>query len=279
MISETNPSELERLRIRRIVRRVVLGVIGLFGLIILLSSIGKVDVGNVGIKTRVGRVLGTVQPGLYFKAPFTDEVHEMNVQVQKEQADAGAASSDLQTVTAQIAVNYNVDPSAVIDIYSKVGTEYKTKVIDPAIQEATKAATAKYTAEELITKREEVRGNILALLKDRLAENHIIVDQVSIVHFDFSPSFNAAIEAKVTAEQNALAAKNKLEQVKYEAEQRVAAANAEAEAIRVQSNAANNEKYVALKALEVQAKAIEKWNGKLPDQMIPGSAVPFINLK
>ena len=156
-----------------------------------------------------------------------------------------------------------------------IGKEYRERIIDPALQEAVKSATALYTAEELITKRPEVKDTIKTLLVERLSQEYILVDEFSIVNFDFSPSFNQAIEAKVTAEQNALASKNKLEQVKYEAEQRIATAKGEAEAIRIQADAIQSQggaEYVNL-------KAIEKWNGVLPSYMMGNGTVPFVTIK
>lgn len=247
-------------------------------LAIVLASLGTISTGKVGIKTTLGKVTGTVQPGFYVKTPFIQQVVEMDTQIQKEQASAGAASKDLQTVNAEVAINYKIDSSKVQDLFTTIGVDYKIRVIDPAIQEVVKAVTAQYTAEELITKRPEVTDKIQAGLSQRLSVSDIIVSSVSVTNFDFSKSFNAAIEAKVTAEQNALAAKNKLEQKKYEADQVVVTAKAEAESIGLKSQAANNEKYVSLKALEVEEKAIEKWNGQLPNQMIPGQTLPFINL-
>ncbi len=137
-----------------------------------------------------------------------------------------------------------------------------------------KANTAKYTAEQLITKREDVRAGIIALLTDKMKPFGVTVDAVNITNFDFSPQFNTAIEAKVTAEQNALAAKNKLDQVQYEAQQRVAQADGEAKAIAIQAQAINSQGGASY----VQLKAIEKWDGKLPTQFIPGQSVPFLNL-
>lgn len=249
-------------------------LLGFIAFILLVSSCGTVDAGERGVRTRLGSVRGVIENGFYMKLPFIEHVKKINVQIQKEQAEAQAASSDLQTVNATVALNYNVIPENAADLYLRIGTDYKTRIIDPAIQEAVKAATAKHTAEELITKRELVRDEMKEALTVRLATDFIKVSEVSIVNFDFSPSFNQAIEAKVTAEQNALASKNKLEQVKYEAEQQVVTAQATAESQRIQSAslaAQGGEDYVNL-------KAIEKWNGVLPSQMIPGSTVPFINL-
>lgn len=241
---------------------------------VFLGSFGTIDAGYRGVRTRFGAVTGTIDSGLYFKLPLIEHVYTMNVQTQKEQVEAQAASSDLQNVSATVALNYSLMPDKAADVYKNIGVDYKSRIVDPAIQEAVKAATAKYTAEELITKRQIVRDNMRALLTARLENEHIVVTEVSIVNFDFSQSFNAAIEAKVTAEQTALAAKNKLEQVKFEAEQRVAQAKAEAEAIRIQAQAITQQggaEYVNL-------KAVEKWDGKLPQYMLGGGATPFINL-
>lgn len=249
--------------------------LGLVVVILFFTTWGTVGAGERGVKTRLSKVIGIVQPGPYFKIPFMEDVTRMDVQTQKEQADSTAASSDLQDVKTTVAVNYNVDPSKVIDLYTNVGEDYGSRIIDPAIQEVVKAVTAKYTAEELITKRTDVTDAIQSQLTTRLAVYNITVSTVSIVNFDFSPSFNQAIEAKVTAEQNALAAKNKLDQVKFEAEQTVATAQAQAESIKIQAQAINSQggaDYVAL-------QAINKWDGHYPTTMFGGNSIPLIQLK
>lgn len=261
---------MEPEQIKRIVKY---AVIGLVIVILLFGAFGTIDAGERGVKTRFGAVVGVVDQGLYFKLPFIERVITMNVQTQKEQIDAEAASKDLQTVRTTMALNYNVQADKVGEIYTKISEDYKSRIIDPAIQEAVKAATAKYTAEELVTKRPIVRDEIKTILTARLQHEDIQVTEVSIVNFDFSESFNKAIEAKVTTEQNALAAKNKLEQVKYEADQRIAQAKGEAEAIKIQAQAITQQggsDYVKL-------QWIKQWNGTLPTTML-GSNTPIIDL-
>lgn len=254
-----------------------IGLFGFVGLLVLLFILGTftvVSAGDRGIVVRVGAISRVLEPGIHMKLPLIEHVVKITVQTQKEQVETDAASQDLQTVKAIVAVNYNVSPDKVADLYRTIGTEYKARVIDPAIQEAVKAATAKYTAEQLITQRPLVKEDIKSSLSSILSPKDITVSDVSITNFDFSPSFNAAIEAKVTAEQSALQAKNLLEQKKYEAEQTVVTAKAEAEAIRIKAQAITQQggdNYV-------QLKFAEKWNGVLPTQMIPGATVPFINL-
>jgi regulator of protease activity HflC (stomatin/prohibitin superfamily) len=250
---------------RRIAQAIALLIIVVLGYAFFPFTI--INAGERGVVTRLGAYVRTVDPGINWVTPIIERVSVFDVRTQKEQTDASAASKDLQTVNAVVAVNHNVDPQKVGELYVKVGPEYKTRIIDPAVQEVVKAVTARYTAEELLTKRAIVTEEIQSLLSNRLSTNDIEVTAVSIVNFNFSPTFNAAIEAKVTAEQNALAEKNNL-----------AAAQYQAQAIRVKSEAANNEKYIQLQQLEVERAAIEKWNGVLPTQMIPNATLPFINL-
>ena len=202
---------------------------------------------------------------LHLKTPIITKAVKYNIQTQKLEAVTEASSKDLQTVTASIVVNYKYKESEVVNLYKNVGKEEKVaeKIIQPAVQEVFKSVVAKYSAEQLITERSVVSKDIEDNLNKRLEPYWIQIQLFNIVNFDFSKSFNDAIEAKVTAEQNALAEKNKLEKVKYESEQKVVAAEAQAKAIEIQAKAIQNQwgkEYV-------QLKWIEKWNWVLPTTM------------
>lgn len=211
----------------------------------------------------LGKVNSTVYTdGLHFKTPFITKSVKYNIQTQKAEWVTEASSKDLQTVMATIVVNYKFKESEVVNLYKNVGKEEKVqeKILEPAIQEVFKSVVAKFSAEQLITERSVVSKEIESALNKRLESYGVQIQSFNIVNFNFSKSFNDAIEAKVTAEQNALAEKNKLEQVKYEAEQKVVAAEAQAKAIEIQAKAIQNQggkEYVNL-------KWIEKWDGKLP---------------
>lgn len=258
-------------------KTIALIIIVLFVIILIaaLNPLIIIPAGHRGVLMNWGAVSDQVfNEGLHWRTPVMQSVAVIDVQIQKDEIKASAASKDLQDVYTVAALNYHLDPVHVNSLYQKIGLDYRARIIEPAIQEAVKAATARYTAEEAITKRAEVREDIKQLLKERLAREHLILDELSIKDFNFSANFNKAIEAKVTAEQEALEARNVLEKVKFQAEQRVAQAKAEAEAIRIQAESIakqGGESYVRL-------KAIEKWDGKLPVQMIPAGAVPFIDL-
>lgn len=259
-----------------IIKIVSLVVLGIAVLVTLFGSFTLVGAGERGVLLTLGKVEDKIlTEGFNLKIPFIQSVKKLDVKTKKEEIDATAASKDLQTVTARIALNYHLRPDTVNKLWQTIGRDYNERIIAPSIQEAVKSATAKYTAEELITKRPNVKEDIKNILLERLQEENIIVDEFSIIDFNFSKSFNDAIEAKVTAEQNALAAKNKLEQIKYEAEQRIVTAKGEAEAIKIQAEAIQTQGGAAY----VQLKALEKWNGILPTYMMGGQSVPFINIK
>lgn len=255
----------------------LVGGVVIIALLLILNPFTVIDPGEGAVVTRLGAISRTLTPGTHLKQPLFEHVIKYDVQVQKDETEATAASSDLQTVNAVIAVNYQIDSSSLADTYTRIGREdvIKPKVIDPAVQEVVKASTAKYKADELITKRAEVTDAIKVALAERLRPYNILVQNVSVVNFDFSDSFNQAIEKKVTAEQDALAAKNKLEQVKYESEQTIVAAQGVAEAQRIKAAALQSQGGRALVDLTIA----EKWNGVLPTTMVPGSSIPFINVK
>lgn len=258
--------------------KIAIGVVALVVVIvvgILIWPFAQVGAGERGVVTKLGAYEREMGPGLNWRTPLVEHVVVFNVQTQKEQTEASAASSDLQTVNTTVAINYNVDPAKVGDLFVRIGEDYKGKIIDPAIQEIVKAVTAKYTAEELITKRADVSTAIQNGLIERLAPSDILVSSISITEFKFSDSFTAAIEAKVTAQQNALAAQNKLEQIKFEAQQTIESAKASAEAIKIQAQAINSQGG----ADYVQLQAIKAWKGEVPQYVMGLGSVPFINLK
>lgn len=246
------------------------GLLILFLLIILFASFQVVGAGERGVVFSKLSGIKNVQlgEGLHFKMPFIEEIIPIDVKVQKSQTDARAASKDLQNVSSTIAINFHIDPGRAQKIYQEIGLSYKERVVDPAVQEAVKSVTAHFTAEELITRRAEVKDAIKQSLSERLLKFNILVDEFSIINFEFSHEFNVAIEAKQSAEQSALKAKRDLDRIRIEADQRITQARAEAEGQRLQRE--------TLTPILLQLRAIEKWDGKLPQ--VAGGATPFIDL-
>jgi regulator of protease activity HflC (stomatin/prohibitin superfamily) len=257
-------------------RSITIGLIALILVVVGFSSVTTVESGNRGVLVQLGAVKPTIlSEGLHFRIPFIQSVQQIEVRVQKEESSQSAASKDLQMVTTKVAVNYSVDPEAVNKLYQEIGLDYRSRIVDPAIAEALKAVTAQYTAEELISKRPEVSAKVKDMLSDKLTKYFMLLEDINIKEFAFSEEFNKAIEAKQTAEQNALRAQRDLERIKIEAEQKVAQAGAEAEALRLKKQEVTPE-LIQLKQIEVQEKALEKWDGRLPS--VTGGATPFIDI-
>ncbi len=238
---------------------------------LLFGAVGTIGAGERGVLLQFGAVQDKVlEEGLYFKIPLIQEVQKIDVRIQKDEVPASASSKDLQIVTSRIAINYHLEPNKVNVVWRDIGADFNNRIIAPAIQEAVKATTANFTAEELIIKREDVKEQIKINLLERLALNHIIVDELNITSFDFSDSFNQAIEAKVTAEQLKLKSERDLERIRIEAEQKVVEAEGKAKAIRTEAQA------LSANAKVVELRWIEKWDGKTPEYW--GGATPFIGL-
>lgn len=237
----------------------------------------QIGAGERGVVLNFGAVQDEVLgEGLHFRIPIMQTIIPMDVKVQKAVTDAASASADLQDVTLAVALNYHILPDKANVVYQNLGIQFKERIIDPAIQEVMKAVSARYTAEELITKRPAVSEAIRAALSERLLAYNIVVDAFSIVTFSFSRVFTEAIEAKQTAEQLALKAKRDLDRIRVEAEQKIAAAKAEAESLRLQK-ANISPDLIELRKIEANLRAIEKWNGILP-QVTGAGAVPFIGV-
>ena len=245
--------------------------------IVLFKPWAQVGAGERGIVLNFGAVQDKVlNEGIHFRVPIVQEVVLMDIKIHKVVTDAASASSDLQDVALSVALNYHILPEKANLVYQTIGVEFKERMIDPAIQEVMKAVSARYTAEELITKRPAVSAEMQESLTKRLLLSNISVDAFSIVSFSFSKIFTDAIEAKQTAEQNALKAKRDLDRIRVEAEQTIAAATAEAEALRLQKMNISPD-LIELRKIEANLKAIEKWNGILP-QVTGAGAVPFIGV-
>jgi len=236
--------------------KMILAVIGVI-LFLFLFCIRSVGAGQVGIITRFGEVNRTQASGIAVKLPWPIErLVKMDIRVQKEEQESAAATGDLQDVKATLALNYALEGSEALKVFKELGTDYKNRIVIPAVQESFKAASAGYTAQQLITQRAEVKGKAFEVIKDRLEKYGIRVVDLNITNFQFSAEFNAAIEAVQVANQNVAKARQELETTKVEAEKTVAAATAAAEAQRLQQQTLTPEL--------LQKQAIEKWNGVLP---------------
>jgi prohibitin 2 len=252
-------------------------------IVILSESVVIVQAGHRGVVLYVGAVENKVLgEGLHFIIPFAEQVIQLEVRTLKFQADASAASNDLQEVATVIALNYHIDPNDANIIYQQLGADYSDRIIAPTIQESVKASVAKFNAEELITKRETAKAVIAQAIRNTLSSRDITVETVFITDFKFSEAFASQVESKVVAFQKYLTEQNNLRAVQVVANQTVVQAQAQA-----RSNVARAEgESQAIKVITEQLRqspqylqwqSINRWNGQMPYSLGSGG-FPFFQL-
>ena len=240
--------------------------------IIMCNPFVMVGPGERGIKIR----LGEVQPesygeGLHFIFPFIQKFRTMDVKTQKNTSTTAVYTKDIQQARITYVINFNVQPDKVNKLFQEVGMDYVGKILTPVVEGTIKDIIGKWNAQDLIANREKATDDILFKLQNQLSEKYINVTDFQMTEINYSDVFERAIESKVTAEQEALKAKNKTVQVEEEAKQKVIAAQAEAKSMAIRAQALAQNKSL------VQYEAVQKWDGKMPQYML-GNSVPFINV-
>lgn len=263
-----------------------IAVAGVIAVILAASSFTIVPAGNTGVVLTLGKVSNTsFGEGFHLKIPFVQAVENMSNKIQVYETPASAVSKDLQTVSSNIAVNYRLVSDKSANMYQNVGTDYQTVLITPVVQECMKSATAKYTAEQLITERQAVGDEVKSALDAKLNSYGIYIEKFNIVNFDFSAEFNNAIEAKQVAEQNLLKTETEQKQAitiaEAQAKQKVIAAEANANAILAEAQAqaeANHLIEASLSEKVIAYQQIEKWDGVMPKVVSGDSNGMLINI-
>ena len=240
--------------------------------LLLLSACTVVGPGERGVRVSLGTVSEDPKPpGAYLWIPFIVGMQAINVQLQKDDIKADAASKDMQDVHAVVAVNWSLAPEDVVKTFKNIGDEDEVneRILRPAVNEVLKAATAKRTAEEILTQRQSLKKDIDDGLRERLGKYGIKFEDASVTNLSFSAGFSQAIEHKQIAEQQAKQAFYVAEKATQDAKAAVEKAKGTAESQRLMIS--------TLTPAILQMKAIEKWDGKYPQVMGTG-ALPFINM-
>ena len=144
----------------------------------------SVPTGHTGIVTAFGHVENqTLDSGIHFVS-FWKNIIKMDNRTQKATSELSCFSSDKQEVNMTYSVNYQISKENAQDIYKTIGMDYLHTVMEPKIQECVKSITAKYTAETLISMRNDLSSQIEVLLKSALVPYHIEVVATSIANMD-----------------------------------------------------------------------------------------------
>ncbi len=273
-----------------------------------LSCLGfeQVNAGHRGIKLVWGKVVSNSLPeGLYFYNPISTNIVTMDTRLQKKTTQLETYTKDIQQTTMYITVNYFVDPNNAHILYQRIGTNYSNTLIEPALMSAVKDVVGKVEADKFINNRELVTEEIKQKLSKALDGSHVIIQSVSIEDIAFSGAFEAAIEAKQIATQEAIKSQNETVRVEEEGKQRVIKARAESDSKKAQSDAdayaieveskakaeairqmglAESEaireksKALAQNANLVELTKAERWNGALPQNIYGSGPIPFLDI-
>jgi len=256
-----------------------IGLIVILGLLLVwLMPVAMVDTGEVGIVSQFGNAAKTLGPGMHFKMPVYESVTTMNTRVQNIEMDCSAASSDLQSMTASISINYRIDstPDKVLNLYRTLGKDYEVNVLNPIVQSSVKAGTAEFTSFVLLNNRVAAEQKIGEMLNKKLDGQGFIITQVNLVNVDFSDEFDNAIEESQQKKQEVLKEEQELRLIEIQGKQTIVRAEAEANATRTEARAeaeAMKLKQSALTSNMIKDRWIAKWDGKLPETMLGDSEV------
>jgi regulator of protease activity HflC (stomatin/prohibitin superfamily) len=252
------------------VRRIALIV--LLGLALSGCGVHTVSTGYRGIKVTFGRVEGEpLTEGLYFVNPFTTSIVQVDTRLQRWDDKTEAYTKDVQSATINFTLNFRLRQAAVGEVYRTVGDDWQNRLVAQVVYQDLKDVIAQWDAVDLIANRQRASNAAQALIQRDLEARNIEGAAFFLTDIEFSKEFDAAVEAKVIAQQNALQAQNKTEQIKQEAAQKVISATAEAQSMKIRADALTQNPRL------VEWEAVQKWNGVLPQYTLGGS-IPFIQM-
>lgn len=284
----------------------VLGVAGLFLLTLAAGSWYTVEQGSRAVVLRWGELTSVRDPGLHWKVPIMDSVEDFEVRTQSLRFEGVQSySKDIQQSESIVTVNYSLPAENVADVFTRFGTNYAERILQPAVLDRYKEVFGRYTAAELIANREVVGDAVQAAIAKDVERAGLIIYEVQVTNIDFTDEFERAVEAAATAKAEVSRADQVLLRKKVEAQTVVVEAEAQADANRAaaagradalrpeaDAQAFQIEARGVAEAAAIEAKAralaanpdyvayfsAQQWNGQLPGTMLPGSAVPFVTV-
>ncbi len=240
--------------------------------IILCNPIAIVGAGERGVKVTLGMVSPkSYGEGVHLITPFISKMKVMDVKTQKQTMKTEVYTKDIQQAKITYVINYNLIPDKAYKMYREVGINYVETILMPVVEGNIKDVIGKWNAQDLVANRAVATADIFDKLEKQMRDKYINVTGFQFIDINYSDVFEKAIESKVTAEQEALKAKNKTVQVQEEAKQKLISAEAEAKSMSIRANALTQNKAL------VEYEAVQRWDGHLPTYMM-GDSVPFINI-
>lgn len=255
-------------------------IILLIGVLLTMSACTIVSDTERGARYNFGKLSGDVlEPGTHFWFPYFMGSRTLNVSIQSIQNTSSSGTKDQQEVTTTTVVNLRINPEQVVSVFRDIGSEESLLMrINPLIQESVNSVISRYTAEELLTKRNDVKLQIEELAKSQISKYGVEVRDVSLKDMQYSNEYSASIEKKQIADQRAKQAEYEAQERINEAHGRKEVAKKDAEALLIKSRAeadSNQMKQATLTEQLIRYQMIQKWNGQLPQVSGSGSGMMF----
>ena len=236
-------------------------------------GIKVVDTGHRGIETRFGKVVSESLPeGFYWFNPLTSAVVEIDTRIQRSDGETDTYTRDVQQSVIKYTLNYRLQQNAAHLMYRDIGRDWELKLIPQVVLGTLKEVVGKWDAVDLISNRDKAATTAFNQIRDNLAKYNVEVSRFEITDIAYTKEFENSVEQKVIAQQKAIEEQNRTKQIEEQARQKVMSAEAEAKSMQIRAEALEQN------AKLVEWEAVQKWNGVLPQYMMGGGAVPFINL-
>ncbi len=266
-------STREPLQVGRMIMWAGIVVLAVAALSVAGCGIKIVDTGHRGIETRFGEVVSESLPeGIYFFNPITSTIVEMDTRLQRIDGDTDTYTRDVQQANIKYTLNYRLQQNAAHIVYRDIGREWESRLIPQVVLGTLKEVVGKWDAVDLISNRDKAAAAALDSIRENLAERNVEVSRFEITDIAYTREFENSVEQKVIAQQKAIEEQNRTKQIEEQARQKVLSAEAEAKSIQIRAQALERN------AKLVEWEAVQKWNGILPQYMLGGGAMPFINL-
>jgi len=261
------------LPIGNILMWLVIAVIAILVVSVAGCGIKVVDTGHRGIETRFGKVVSESLPeGFYWFNPLTSAVVEIDTRIQRSDGETDTYTRDVQQAVIKYTLNYRLQQNAAHLMYRDIGRDWEQKLIPQVVLGTLKEVVGKWDAVDLISNRDKAATTAFNQIRENLSEHNVEVLRFEITDIAYTNEFENSVEQKVIAQQKAIEEQNRTKQIEEQARQKVMSAEAEAKSMQIRAEALEQN------AKLVEWEAVQKWNGVLPQYMMGGGTVPFINL-
>ena len=230
---------------------------------IILSACAVVRPGQVGVKSRFGKLTGkTSDGGLMMYNPFTSTVIRVPTRTINREMSMNLPSKEGLTIRSDVSILYRIEPSKVRTVIQEVGLTYD-QIITAVFRSSASDVCSQYFAKDMHSgERRGIEIRINELMNEYLGPRGFVIEAVLLKSITLPPGLSKAIEMKLESEQDAL----RMEFIKQQEER-----EAERQLIRAEGrrNAQIIDAEAKARVIEIEAEANRIANEKLTASLTP----------